>query len=560
MGDGPGGRPVAVPARDPGRADGRAAARRRRDDRDLDLDLVFGARRTSRFGTPTRGGGRGAFRQGSGRPGAPAAGETVPADRATSRPSARRSPPARRPGSLGAPGPRLGRRPRRPAPAATPAAGRRPRPPGHPRRAPVPRRRPRPPRPLGRRDRRDVASSPAATRRSRSRSRTRPSAASRCSPASPTSRSSGDATTPTALDARSSRSPTSSRSPAPRWTPAAFDYVAGGAWDELTLAENEAAWRRRRFRPRVLVDVSTVDPVDDDARRARSRCPVAIAPMAVHGLAHPDGGAGDGPRRGGRRRPVHRCRRRRRARSRRSPRPRPDATRWFQLYVQADPGVHAVARRAGRGRRLRRDRPDRRPAGARLPRARPAIRVRAAAARQLPRTPARRTASHADGGLERLQTTRAGPDLGRPRRRSGRWSSLPLVLKGILTAEDARLAVEHGVDAIVVSNHGARQLDRVAGRRSTSSRRSSRRSTAGPRSGSTAASGAASTSRSRSRSARAACSSAGRSTGRWRPAARPASSARWRSCARNSRSRWPSSARRRRPTLTSEAHAIAALA
>ena len=42
------------------------------------------------------------------------------------------------------------------------------------------------------------------------------------------------------------------------------------------------------------------------------------------------------------------------------------------------------------------------------------------------------------------------------------WSSMPFVLKGILTAEDARLAVEHGVDAIVVSNHGARQLDRVA--------------------------------------------------------------------------------------------------
>jgi 4-hydroxymandelate oxidase len=41
------------------------------------------------------------------------------------------------------------------------------------------------------------------------------------------------------------------------------------------------------------------------------------------------------------------------------------------------------------------------------------------------------------------------------------WSPLPIVLKGILTAEDARLAVEHGVDGIVVSNHGARQLDRV---------------------------------------------------------------------------------------------------
>jgi isopentenyl diphosphate isomerase/L-lactate dehydrogenase-like FMN-dependent dehydrogenase len=40
------------------------------------------------------------------------------------------------------------------------------------------------------------------------------------------------------------------------------------------------------------------------------------------------------------------------------------------------------------------------------------------------------------------------------------WSSLPIVLKGILTAEDARLAVEAGVAAVVVSNHGGRQLDR----------------------------------------------------------------------------------------------------
>ena len=42
-----------------------------------------------------------------------------------------------------------------------------------------------------------------------------------------------------------------------------------------------------------------------------------------------------------------------------------------------------------------------------------------------------------------------------------RWTSLPILLKGILTAEDARLAVEHGVGGIVVSSHGARQLDRT---------------------------------------------------------------------------------------------------
>jgi isopentenyl diphosphate isomerase/L-lactate dehydrogenase-like FMN-dependent dehydrogenase len=41
------------------------------------------------------------------------------------------------------------------------------------------------------------------------------------------------------------------------------------------------------------------------------------------------------------------------------------------------------------------------------------------------------------------------------------WSSLPFVIKGVMTDEDASLAVDHGIDAIVVSNHGARQLDRV---------------------------------------------------------------------------------------------------
>jgi isopentenyl diphosphate isomerase/L-lactate dehydrogenase-like FMN-dependent dehydrogenase len=70
--------------------------------------------------------------------------------------------------------------------------------------------------------------------------------------------------------------------------PAAFDYVAGGAWDEITLAENEAAWRRFRLRPRVLVDVSQVR-TQSTLLGTPVSMPVAIAPMAVHGIAHPDG-------------------------------------------------------------------------------------------------------------------------------------------------------------------------------------------------------------------------------------------------------------------------------
>lgn len=68
----------------------------------------------------------------------------------------------------------------------------------------------------------------------------------------------------------------------------AWDYVAGGAWDELTLAENDAAWRDFRFLPRVLTDIRTVG-VSGSFLGRPSALPVAIAPMAVMAMAHPDG-------------------------------------------------------------------------------------------------------------------------------------------------------------------------------------------------------------------------------------------------------------------------------
>ena len=156
----------------------------------LDLDLVFGRRggpahRRRAAGRQPRTG------QGSGRPGAPA--RRTSGRRATWPPSGRRSRPARRRGASAPvhapPGhPGVGRRrattrlsPPPPDADDLPvrrldargAASRPPAPvaPGHPRRAALPRRRPRPPRPLRRRDRRELASSPAPTRRSPSPSR-----------------------------------------------------------------------------------------------------------------------------------------------------------------------------------------------------------------------------------------------------------------------------------------------------------------------------------------------------------------------------------------------------
>ena len=243
--------------------------------------------------------------------------------------------------------------------------------------------------------------------------------------------------------------------------PGAFDYVAGGAGDELSLADNVAAWRRYQLRPRVLVDVAVIDPSTTLLGDAMS-IPAAIAPMAVHGLAHADGEIATARAAAAAGIPFTLS-----TTSSRSieevAAAAPDGWRWFQLYVQRDPGRsrELVQRAEAAGYRALmltvdlprlgyRDR-DRR-SGFELP-------PLGNFAPTAPATHAR--GAHADG-FEMLEAQQevglTWDDLATIRS----WSRMPLVLKGILTTEDALLAVDHDVDAIVVSNHGARQLDRVA--------------------------------------------------------------------------------------------------
>src|SRR5437773_2729714 len=73
-----------------------------------------------------------------------------------------------------------------------------------------------------------------------------------------------------------------------RMDPAAFDYVAGGAGDERTLAENLRAFDRVWLKPRVLVDVSHVDVGTTLLGRSVSM-PILLAPTAYQRLAHPEG-------------------------------------------------------------------------------------------------------------------------------------------------------------------------------------------------------------------------------------------------------------------------------
>src|SRR5215203_5216577 len=67
-----------------------------------------------------------------------------------------------------------------------------------------------------------------------------------------------------------------------------FGYYVGGAGDEWTLRENEAAFRRWVLRPRVLVDVSSVTTATTVLGTDVSM-PILVAPTAFHRLAHPDG-------------------------------------------------------------------------------------------------------------------------------------------------------------------------------------------------------------------------------------------------------------------------------
>jgi 4-hydroxymandelate oxidase len=235
----------------------------------------------------------------------------------------------------------------------------------------------------------------------------------------------------------------------------AFDYVAGGSWDEITLAENEAAWREFRFVYRVLTDIRRID-VGGSFLGRPSKLPIAIAPMAAQALAHPDGEAAMSRAAAAADIPMVLSTSASMTAAEVAE-AAPGADLMFQIYLIRDLGytralVEGAAAAGCRAMVLTVDLPvlgyrerDRR-SGFGLP-SMPNIDPA-----QSPRAPRGRYAGLDDQRAIGLTWA----DLESIRS----WSSLPLVLKGIVAPDDARLAVEHGVDAIVVSNHGARQLDR----------------------------------------------------------------------------------------------------
>jgi 4-hydroxymandelate oxidase len=231
-----------------------------------------------------------------------------------------------------------------------------------------------------------------------------------------------------------------------------FDYFAGGAGDEQTLAENPAAWRKVWLRPRAMVDVSRVDTACS-VLGCDLALPVLLAPMAAQRLLHPDGELA-AARAAGAAGTVY-CLSTRATADLADVAAAATGPLWFQLYVQRDRDASArVLARAGehgfRAVVLTVDLP----VGGR--------RERELRHGDVPLPAGVALASHLGRDLALADKPLGGWDA------SLTWadvawaheaSGLPVLVKGVLTAEDARAALDAGAAGIVVSNHGARQLD-----------------------------------------------------------------------------------------------------
>lgn len=235
-------------------------------------------------------------------------------------------------------------------------------------------------------------------------------------------------------------------------------YFAGGAGDELTLRENVEAWGRWRFRPRVLVDAGEVS-TETELLGAPLSMPVLVAPVAYQRLVDPEGEVGMARAAAGAGTAM--C-----LSTLATTRPSelaaaaPAGRRWFQLYCFRDEAVTRamIEEAVDSGFEAIVVTVDAPPGGNRERDRRTGFKIPATLG-----VPSVAAAM----GVERSVTIEEtfalmDPGLG--------WSDLedlasecrlPVLVKGLLTPEDAELAIAHGAAGVIVSNHGGRQLDRV---------------------------------------------------------------------------------------------------
>jgi len=242
----------------------------------------------------------------------------------------------------------------------------------------------------------------------------------------------------------------------------AFDFIAGGAEDEITLRDNRESFQRIRLLPRFLAGVSNVN-LNTTVLGHDLSIPLMLAPVALQKLAHPDGEAATA--RAATAAGVLQIVSTVSSLSLEDIAAASDGPKWFQLYCYNDRAVtqRLIERAGAAGYKaivLTVDVP-------RLGRRERDLRNNLTFPEDI-----------GPGNFESEANLRAVPEESRGSALALYWNtliqdaltwddvdwvrsltSLPMLLKGVLHPEDARAALDHGVAGIVVSNHGGRQLD-----------------------------------------------------------------------------------------------------
>lgn len=238
-----------------------------------------------------------------------------------------------------------------------------------------------------------------------------------------------------------------------------WDFIEGEADDGITYSENIAAFKRIRLRPRYLRDMSKVD-TRTTIQGQEISAPICISPTALHSIAWPDGEKST-------------------ARAAQEANicyvissyasysledivaAAPEGFRWFQLYVKSDWDINKqmIQRAEALGFKAlvitidvpvvgnrRWDKRNQLNLDKHIVEGSKNLRSLKEEKATQPVPVTFPSASFCWNDLSLLQSI----------------TRLPIILKGILTKEDAELAVRHNVQGIVVSNHGGRQLDEVS--------------------------------------------------------------------------------------------------
>ncbi|CAH6928296.1 Hao2 [Phodopus roborovskii] len=235
-----------------------------------------------------------------------------------------------------------------------------------------------------------------------------------------------------------------------------WDFIEGEADEGITNNDNVAAFKRLRLRPRYLRDVSEVD-TRTTIQGQEIKAPICISPTAFHSIAWADG-------------------ERSTARAAQEANicyitstyasctledivaAAPRGLRWFQLYVQSDWELNKllIQRAEGQGFKALVITVDAPVIGKRRQDIRNQLNLEANIMLKDLRSPEVRNSTHS-ASMSFPSASFCWNDLSLLQS----ITRLPIILKGILTKEDAELAVKHNVQGIFVSNHGGRQLDEV---------------------------------------------------------------------------------------------------